>query len=54
MNHFLQRANELNESMLNYRHYIHQHAEVGNELPVTTKYVMDRFADFFWFKTNFF
>ncbi len=45
MNYFLQRANELNESMLNDRHYLHQHAEVGNELPVTTKYVMDRLKE---------
>ena len=45
MNHFLQRAEELKESMLNDRHYLHQHAEVGNELPVTTKYVMDRLTE---------
>ena len=45
MNYFLQRAKELNESMQNDRHYLHQHAEVGNELPVTTKYVMDRLKE---------
>ena len=45
MNHFLQRAKELNESMQNDRHYLHQHAEVGNELPITTKYVMDRLKE---------
>ena len=45
MNHFLQRAEELKESMLNDRHYLHQHPEVGNELPITTKYVMDRLTE---------
>ena len=45
MNHFLTRAEELKDSMLNDRHYLHQHAEVGNELPVTTKYVMDRLTE---------
>ena len=45
MNHFLKRAEELKDSMLNDRHYLHQHAEVGNELPVTTKYVMDRLTE---------
>lgn len=45
MNHFLERAEQLKESMLNDRHYLHQHAEVGNELPVTTKYVMDRLTE---------
>ena len=45
MNYFLQRAKELNESMQNDRHYLHQHAEVGNELPITTKYVMDRLKE---------
>lgn len=44
MNEFLKRAMELNESILADRHYLHQHAEVGNDLPVTTKYVMDRLA----------
>lgn len=45
MNQFLERAEQLKESMLNDRHYLHQHAEVGNELPVTTKYVMDRLTE---------
>lgn len=47
MNHFLKRAEELKDSMLNDRHYLHQHAEVGNELPVTTKYVMDRLTEIY-------
>ena len=45
MNHFLQRAEELKESMLNDRHYLHQNPEIGNELPITTKYVMDRLTE---------
>lgn len=45
MNHFLKRAEELRDSMLNDRHYLHQHPEVGNDLPVTTKYVMDRLTE---------
>ena len=42
MNEFLKRAMELNDSILADRHYLHQNAEVGMELPVTTKYVLDR------------
>lgn len=45
MSFFLKRAEELKNSMLEDRHYIHQHAEVGNELDVTTKYVMKRLKD---------
>ncbi len=44
MNEFLKRAMELNDSILADRHYLHQNAEVGMELPVTTKYVMARLA----------
>jgi amidohydrolase len=45
MPNFLKRAEELKESMLTDRHYLHQHAEVGNDLPVTTQYVMDRLRE---------
>ena len=45
MNEFLKRAMELNDSIQTDRAYLHQNAEVGNELPVTTKYVMDRLAE---------
>ena len=45
MNEFLKRAMELNDSIQADRAYLHQNAEVGNELPVTTKYVMDRLAE---------
>ena len=45
MNEFLKRAMELNDSIQADRAYLHQNAEVGNELPVTTKYVLDRLAE---------
>lgn len=45
MDQFLKRANELKESILADRSYVHRHAEVGMNLPVTTKYVMDRLTE---------
>ena len=42
MNKFLKRAQELEASMKSDRHYLHQNAEVGFDLPITTKYVIDR------------
>ena len=45
MNKFLKRAQELEASMKNDRHYLHQNAEVGFDLPITTKYVMDRLKE---------
>ena len=45
MNKFLKRAQELKASMKNDRHYLHQNAEVGFDLPITTKYVMDRLQE---------
>ena len=45
MNEFLKRAQELKDSMLKDRHYLHENAEVGNELPVTTEYVMKRLKE---------
>ncbi|KAK8886649.1 hypothetical protein M9Y10_042115 [Tritrichomonas musculus] len=44
-NYFLKRAEELKDSMLKDRHHIHQHAEVGNKLDVTTQYVMGRLKE---------
>ena len=41
MNKFLKRAQELEASMKSDRHYLHQNAEVGFDLPITTKYVID-------------
>ena len=45
MNKFLKGAQELEASMKNDRHYLHQNAEVGFDLPITTKYVMDRLQE---------
>ena len=45
MNKFLKRAQELEASMTSDRHYLHQNAEVGFDLPITTKYVMDRLQE---------
>lgn len=45
MNKFLKRAQELEASMKSDRHYLHQNAEIGFDLPITTKYVMDRLQE---------
>ncbi len=42
MNHFEKRARELTQSLREDRRYLHQHAEVGSDLPMTTRYVMNR------------
>ncbi len=45
MNYFLKRAEALFPSMLKDRRHLHQYAEVGDELPETTKYVMTRLRE---------
>ena len=45
MNEFLKRAKELEEQMQKDRRYLHQHAEAGEDLPNTTKYVMGRLRE---------
>ena len=42
MNFFLKRAGELAEEMVAHRRYLHQHAELGNDLPMTTAYVKEQ------------
>lgn len=42
MNSFLERAQELYETMVEDRRYLHMHAEVGCELPVSSKYIRER------------
>lgn len=42
MNHFLQRAKELEHMMQEDRHHLHRHAEAGEFLPETTAYVVER------------
>ena len=44
MNEFLRRAKELEHQMQKDRRYLHQHAEAGEHLPGTTKYVMERLS----------
>ena len=41
MNQFLKRAKELESQLQADRRYLHQHAEAGENLPNTTKYVME-------------
>lgn len=45
MNQFLKRAMELNNSIQCDRQFIHQHAELGNDLPVTSGYVKKRLEE---------
>ena len=41
MNHFLERAKQLEAQMQEDRHYLHKHAEAGEHLPETVSYVMN-------------
>ena len=45
MNQFLARAVELKEKMIQDRRYIHQHAERGMVLPLTSAYVQARLEE---------
>lgn len=45
MNEFLKRAQALTDSMLKDRRWLHQHAEVGDDLPETCAYVMKRLRE---------
>ena len=45
MNQFLKRAKELESQLQADRRYLHQHAEAGEDLPNTTKYVMERLRE---------
>lgn len=45
MESFLERAKELNEMTLTDRRYLHENAEIGMNLPVTTAYVMRRLQE---------
>ncbi|PQD94856.1 amidohydrolase [Pradoshia eiseniae] len=46
MNHYLEQAQAMKEEIIKYRRDIHQNPEVGDHLPQTTKYVMDRLREF--------
>ena len=45
MKSFYERARELNDTLLKDRRWLHQHAEVGDQLPETVKYVMARLRE---------
>ena len=45
MNHFINRANELKDSLLSDRRYLHMHPELGDELPETVGYVSKRLSE---------
>lgn len=42
MDNFIQRAKELKQELQTHRRFLHESAEVGDELPITTKYVTDQ------------
>ena len=41
-----QRACELKEETIAHRRYIHEHADVGLELPQTRAYVMEKLKEY--------
>ncbi len=45
MEQFLKRARQLTDELINDRRYLHQHAEVGSDLPQTTAYVSARLRE---------
>ena len=46
MNKFTEQANLMKEEIIGYRRTIHSNPEVGQELPKTKKYVMDKLVEF--------
>lgn len=46
MNMVLKRAHEISEELIYTRRHLHQHAEAGLELPVTTKFVMEKLKEY--------
>jgi len=46
MNQFLESARAMKDELIKYRREIHQNPEVGDHLPQTTKYVMERLKEF--------
>lgn len=43
---YLLRANQLRQELIDYRRYIHQNAEVGKHLPLTTGYILEQLQTF--------
>ncbi|WP_050614178.1 M20 metallopeptidase family protein [Bacillus testis] len=46
MNKYLESARAMKDELIQYRREIHQHPEVGDDLPQTTKFVMDKLKEF--------
>ncbi len=46
MNDYLAKAQAMKDELINYRRHIHQNPEVGDHLPQTTAYVMERLREF--------
>lgn len=46
MNQFLESASAMKDELIKYRREIHQNPEVGDHLPETTKYVIERLKEF--------
>ena len=46
MKKFIEQAKLIKEEIISYRRVIHSHPEVGQELPKTKKYVMDKLVEF--------
>ena len=46
MNKFIEQAKLIKEEIISYRRVIHSNPEVGQELPKTKKYVMDKLVEF--------
>lgn len=42
MKNFIDRADEMRQELVDFRRYLHEHAELGDDLPVTTKFVMEQ------------
>ncbi len=45
MKNFIERANEIKQELVEIRRYLHEHAEIGDNLPVTTQYVMEQLTN---------
>lgn len=46
MNKYLVEAQNMFDELLTNRHYLHQHAEIMDELPVTTAYVKEKLTEY--------
>ena len=38
---WIEEHRELEREIIEHRHYLHQHPEIGSNLPLTSKYVYD-------------